>query len=643
MKLGTKISLGFGAILVIAVFLGGMAVWNMWNVQAQSTILAQENIPEVVVANGIERNTHTAMLGIRGYGFTEEEKYLFEGQKALAEVKKYLKEAEDLSLKSQTLSALKETANKAEAKIADYEQLIEQTVVKNKTMEENRKNLGQLAKDYMDICYSFISNQEEQLQKEIAAGVGTEAKKIEECHKKIRIMTDIVTIGTGQRTAVWRSLAERDPKVVDESLKNFDIMIQKLDEVKAMTVQETNLKQIETIRAAINQYKQGTTELLANWMIVQDLAVKRTITGNEVLALAQATATQGMEDVTKIAKQSTASLATASTTMIIGLIIGVIVGVILSILITRGITKPINRIIADLTSGAEQVAAASNQVSSASQQSAQGASEQASSLEETSSALEEMSGISHTNAENASKANTLARESSEIVGHAQNVMTQTTDAMGKINDASAKIANIIKVIEEIAFQTNLLALNAAVEAARAGEHGKGFAVVADEVRNLAQRSAQAANETAQLISNTIERVKKGTELNVELSESFTKVNESSMKVVQLVEQIAKASSDQAKGVEQINSAMSQMDKVVQQNAANAEESASASEELSSQAQILRQTVDQLAMLVGGSKTNRSISPASQYSNKISSHGPTHKTSSTLKKPVESTVSAVKDF
>jgi len=230
-----------------------------------------------------------------------------------------------------------------------------------------------------------------------------------------------------------------------------------------------------------------------------------------------------------------------------------------------------------------------------------------------------------------------------VVGRAQNVMTQTTDAMGKINDASAKIANIIKVIEEIAFQTNLLALNAAVEAARAGEHGKGFAVVADEVRNLAQRSAQAANETAQLISNTIERVKKGTELNVELGESFSKVNDSSMKVAQLVDQIAQASSDQAKGVEQINSAMSQMDKVVQQSAANAEESASASEELSSQAQVLRQTVDQLAMLVGGSETQRSATPDPQHSSKTSMHARVRKSSSPSHIPAEGTVTAVKDF
>jgi methyl-accepting chemotaxis protein len=287
------------------------------------------------------------------------------------------------------------------------------------------------------------------------------------------------------------------------------------------------------------------------------------------------------------------------TFSVVAMIIGSAVGILLAFFITRGITKPINRIIGELSTGAEQVASAAEQVSSASQSSAQGASEQASSLEETSSALEEMASMSKANAENADKANDLMSQTTHVVGQAQSGMRETSDAMIKINEASAKIAKIIKVIEEIAFQTNLLALNAAVEAARAGEHGKGFAVVADEVRNLAHRSAQAANETAQLISDTIDRVKKGTDLNSELEKSFVKVNESAGQVASLVEQITGASKAQAKGVDEINAAMVQMDKVVQQSAAGAEESSAASEELASQAQVLQQTVDQLSAMVSG--------------------------------------------
>ena len=277
---------------------------------------------------------------------------------------------------------------------------------------------------------------------------------------------------------------------------------------------------------------------------------------------------------------------------------------LVGIVFTMRLVKPISRIVAGLTDGADQVASASAQVSQSSQHLAEGASEQASSLEETSSSLEEMSSMTNQNADNANQARAKMGKAKLVVEKANIQMAQLTEAIGEITRSSEETGKIIKTIDEIAFQTNLLALNAAVEAARAGEAGAGFAIVADEVRNLALRSAEAAKNTSALIEKTIKAVKNGNEITIATQEAFKANADISGEIGQLVEEIATASQEQAHGIAQVNTAVSEMDRVTQETAANAEESASAAEEMNAQAQQMRSYVEDLAAVIGGNVAAR---------------------------------------
>jgi methyl-accepting chemotaxis protein len=597
-RLSFKISLGFAVILILAIALGSVALWNMKQVEQLSVKLDHEYMPEVGVAGNVERYSLQTMFELRGYNLFQDKQYLEKARGNLKEVRKFLDEAKQLSAKSPDLVKLKEGVALAEARLNEFDQLINQTIAKEEELANIRKVMDEAAGKYIKNANEYDDNQQKLLKEEVKNSESPE--KLLDRMSKLVLINDVTDAGNAIRIANFKFQAMADPKFIDEAMKIFSEIDAKLEILLAGTVLEQGKKDLGEVAAGAVAYKKAIQDFSTTWQALREINKKRGETGEQVVLAAKNTALSGLEQADQAAGTSTIALSSASRILTVGLAIVLLLGIGIAFTIVRAITKPIRRVVEGLAEGADQVASASAQVAGSSQQLAEGASEQAASIEETSSSLEEMSSMTKQNAENAGHADKLMAETSHVLTKANQSMNKLTSSMLEITRASEETSKIIKTIDEIAFQTNLLALNAAVEAARAGEAGAGFAVVANEVRNLAMRAAEAAKNTANLIEGTVKKIKDGSELVEETSADFSQVAASAGKMSELIGDISAASTEQAQGIDQVNSAVGQMDKVVQQNAASAEESASAAEEMNSQATNMQTFVCELIAIVEGS-------------------------------------------
>jgi methyl-accepting chemotaxis protein/methyl-accepting chemotaxis protein-1 (serine sensor receptor) len=266
--------------------------------------------------------------------------------------------------------------------------------------------------------------------------------------------------------------------------------------------------------------------------------------------------------------------------------------------IVRGSVLTLRRLADEVRKGADEVAGAATQVATSSMAMSQGSCEHAAALEETSASTEEIGAVARQNNDNCRLAVEMVTDSQLKFQQTKESLDQAVLAMAAIAASSDRISKIIKVIDEIAFQTNILALNAAVEAARAGESGLGFAVVADEVRRLAQRCADAANDTTSLIEDSIAKSNDGKAMVDHAAHAVRVTTEESDKVRLLVKEVSLGSEEQSRGLDQIGKAIAQMERTTQGTAAGAEQNSAAAEQLNSESRALKDVVGRLNILVG---------------------------------------------
>ena len=411
---------------------------------------------------------------------------------------------------------------------------------------------------------------------------------------------------TGQRGMLLNTL-EHDPKGIEKTKQDYN---SHRAEEQAMIARLRPLLVLDSGKAALNQLESSVEHHASCFSRIADLCAAGRVEEASALykqegapagAAMEKAAAQLMQLETLLMQDSAnigAARLRSSYATAIAMNLLALAAVAAMFLLIRRITRTLNGVTRSLGEGARQIASATTQVSNASQSLAQFASEQAASLEETSAASEEVTSMTRQSAGHSSSAARLMADVDARVVDGNLALQQMIASMQALGSSSDKISKIISVIDGIAFQTNILALNAAVEAARAGEAGMGFAVVADEVRSLAQRSSQAARDTAELIADSVAKSKDGGQRLEQLAGVIRAITESSSKVKTLVDEVSRQSDEQARGIDQIAKAVAQMDEVTQHTVANAEENASAGEQLAAQAEALHDVVVQLEHLTG---------------------------------------------
>ncbi|MCE9615813.1 MAG: methyl-accepting chemotaxis protein [Lentisphaerae bacterium] len=631
-KVGLKLALAFAALLIIMSVLGGMASRIMQVVQNHSRQMAAAWVPETSLTTALERASWRAMYNLRGYGLSADPRYLDEGRQALAEVNDRLRQTTALMQRNPELKHLQALVSDTQTKLTEYEQLVAHTEDEARRIECNRQLLDEAAARFMTNCHAYVSNQQGKLEQEIDDGL--DPASLTDRTLKLALAYAVVGNGNAIQLHNFKFQALRDPTHARQAIPLFTDIDATLARIREMTTDDANVAQLENIQGAARAYQAALQGLLTAWEEREALSVKRNDTGTYVLYACRALAEAGLEQVVNAANEAVDRLAIARTSVLAGLAGAVLLGLLITIGLTRSITRPLlkavaqarqmaagdftqfltldrkdelgtlaaalngtsdslRRQIAEIKGAVGVLAASAGEISVSVSQVAAGSSETAAAVSETTATVEEVKQSSRLASESARTVAEAATRTAEIAHTGRKAAEETVDRMADIrrqmeaiadsivqlSEQSQAIGSIITTVDDIAEQSNLLAVNAAIEAAKAGEQGRGFGVVAQEIKSLAAQSKQATGQVRTILadiqkatSDTVmatEQGSKAVEAGVAQSrqggQSIETLAGSIQDSSQSARQIAASSQQQVAGMDQVAQAMANIKQASQQN------------------------------------------------------------------------------